>query len=214
MTLTMRTPLARQVRSGDGPDVPSGALDDVQGALDGLVTHVLVGQCAAGKGVIVSVAAAVRAQRARTRQRLRRRVPVPARPDRTKTTRSWSRARRRRCARRRRESRHRRRAAGWAPAKGQFVTNNVATSNAAIRKLAPELLAYFASGVRTSMFDLGLLHLAARCKRIFVRGTASPQFVQYVRRLVRMPWLFTAAWDAAKRTSRGRALRGPTGRRF
>jgi hypothetical protein len=37
---------------------------------------------------------------------------------------------------------------------------------------------YFSSGVRTSMFDLGLLHAAARCKRVFVRGQTVSQFVR------------------------------------
>lgn len=34
------------------------------------------------------------------------------------------------------------------------------------------------SGVRTSMFDLGLLHAAARCDRVFVRGDAVAEFVR------------------------------------
>jgi hypothetical protein len=67
-------------------------------------------------------------------------------------------------------------------AKGRLDMNNVATSNAAITKMAPELMTYFASGVRASMFELGLFHLAARCKRVVVRGGASSPFSEYVRR--------------------------------
>jgi hypothetical protein len=63
-------------------------------------------------------------------------------------------------------------------AKGQFQMNNVENSNAAITKICPELLIYFASGVRTSMFRLGLLHAAARCKRVFIRGQTFSQFVR------------------------------------
>ena len=62
--------------------------------------------------------------------------------------------------------------------KGQFEMNNVASSNAAISKICPELMSYFASGIRTSMFDLGLLHAAARCERVFVRGQTVSQFVR------------------------------------
>jgi hypothetical protein len=63
-------------------------------------------------------------------------------------------------------------------AKGQFEMNNVENSNAAITKICPELMMYFGSGVRASMFDLGLLHAAARCKRVFVRGQSVSQFVR------------------------------------
>jgi hypothetical protein len=62
---------------------------------------------------------------------------------------------------------------------GQFVMNNVETSKAAIAKMCPELMAYFASGVRPSMYDLGLLHAAARCQRVVLRGARA---VRYVRR--------------------------------
>ena len=50
--------------------------------------------------------------------------------------------------------------------KGQFEMNNVENSRSAIAKLCPELIEYFSSGVRPSMFDLALLHAAARCKRV------------------------------------------------
>lgn len=62
--------------------------------------------------------------------------------------------------------------------KGRFEMNNVETSKKAIAKICPELMTYFTSGVRTSMFDLGLLHAAARCDRVFVRGDAVAEFVR------------------------------------
>lgn len=55
-------------------------------------------------------------------------------------------------------------------AKGQFALNNVETSNKSIRKVVPELMAYFGSAVRASMFTLGRWHAAARAKTVFVRG--------------------------------------------
>ena len=63
-------------------------------------------------------------------------------------------------------------------ARGMFEMNNVETSNRAITKICPELMAYFASGVRPSMFDLALLHAAARCQRVMVRGRQLTQFVR------------------------------------
>jgi hypothetical protein len=63
-------------------------------------------------------------------------------------------------------------------AKGLFAFNNVENSNAAITRICPKLMMYFASGVRTSMFDLALLHAAARCKCVFVRGQTVRQFVR------------------------------------
>jgi hypothetical protein len=47
-------------------------------------------------------------------------------------------------------------------------------------KIAPMLIDYFASGVRPSMYDLALLHAAARCNQVFVRHATG--FGQYVRR--------------------------------
>jgi hypothetical protein len=63
-------------------------------------------------------------------------------------------------------------------AKGLLEMNSVATSNSAITKICPELITYFESGVRTSMFDLGLLHVAARCERVLVRGAQVGKFVR------------------------------------
>jgi hypothetical protein len=60
--------------------------------------------------------------------------------------------------------------------KGQLAMNNVATSQAAITTICPNLMTYFASGTRPSMYDLALLHAAARCKRVTVRGTDLRQF--------------------------------------
>jgi hypothetical protein len=65
-------------------------------------------------------------------------------------------------------------------AKGNLALNSVASSNNAITKICPELISYFGSGVRASMLDLGRLHAAARCGRVFVRD--GDGFVLYVRR--------------------------------
>jgi hypothetical protein len=54
---------------------------------------------------------------------------------------------------------------------GQFKFNNVETSNGAIRTICPEMMAYFAGGVRPSMCDLALLHAAARCEKVYVRSS-------------------------------------------
>jgi hypothetical protein len=63
-------------------------------------------------------------------------------------------------------------------AKGQLEMNNVETSSGAITKLCPELMTYFASGVRPTMFDIALLHAAARCDRVQLRGKAAMTFVR------------------------------------
>ena len=62
--------------------------------------------------------------------------------------------------------------------KGEFVMNNVETSKAAIERICPDLITYFASGVRPSMYDLALLHAAARCERVIVRGAVVKCFVR------------------------------------
>lgn len=62
--------------------------------------------------------------------------------------------------------------------RGKLELNNVATSNKDITKLCPRLMTYFASGTRASMFDLALLHAAARSRRVVVRGEASVEFVR------------------------------------
>jgi hypothetical protein len=63
-------------------------------------------------------------------------------------------------------------------ARGQFEMNNVETSKRAIAKICPELMSYFSSGVRPSMFDLALIHAAARCQRVTVRGRNTARFVR------------------------------------
>jgi len=52
---------------------------------------------------------------------------------------------------------------------GEIALNNVATANAAITRIGPDLLAYFGRGVRPSMFDLATLHAVARTDEIVVR---------------------------------------------
>jgi hypothetical protein len=66
-------------------------------------------------------------------------------------------------------------------ATGQFLFNNVKTSNRAIRRIGPEMLASFGSGVRPSMLDLALLHAAARCRRV-ERRARDGHVVAWVRR--------------------------------
>ncbi|HET9954503.1 MAG TPA: MXAN_6230/SCO0854 family RING domain-containing protein, partial [Polyangiaceae bacterium] len=76
--------------------------------------------------------------------------------------------------------------------KGQLELNNVENSTSAITKICPEMIDYFSSGVRTTMFDLALLHGAARAGRVLVRGRewrcfertadeTSGQFLQRIR---------------------------------
>jgi len=54
--------------------------------------------------------------------------------------------------------------------RGNLEFNNVASSNTAITGICPTMIDYFASGVRANMFDLALLHAAARAQRVLVRG--------------------------------------------
>lgn len=54
--------------------------------------------------------------------------------------------------------------------KGQFVMNTVEGSTRAITTVCPTLIEYFASGARSSLFDLALLHAAARAQRVVLRG--------------------------------------------
>jgi hypothetical protein len=63
-------------------------------------------------------------------------------------------------------------------ARGGFAFNNVATSNQDIQRICPEMMTYFASGTRMSMYDLAILHAAARGKRVFLRGEADRLFVR------------------------------------
>lgn len=69
---------------------------------------------------------------------------------------------------------------------GRLQFNNVQSSNGAITRICPEMIDYFASGVRPSMLDLGLYHAAARCQRVFLRPSeAGP--ADSVRLFVRRP---------------------------
>jgi len=53
---------------------------------------------------------------------------------------------------------------------GKVQFNNVASSNVAIQRICPENIAYFASGTRPNLFDLGTLHAAARAQEVYVRS--------------------------------------------
>jgi hypothetical protein len=60
--------------------------------------------------------------------------------------------------------------------KGNFAFNNVETSNHDIRKICPEMIEYFGSGARMSMFELARLHAAARAERVLLRGKTTRRF--------------------------------------
>ncbi|QSQ24477.1 hypothetical protein JY651_05860 [Pyxidicoccus parkwayensis] len=62
--------------------------------------------------------------------------------------------------------------------KGELELNTVQSSNEAISKICPEMMEYFASGVRASMYDLALLHAAARGSRVTVRGPVPRVFIR------------------------------------
>ncbi|MFO0577242.1 MAG: MXAN_6230/SCO0854 family RING domain-containing protein [Polyangia bacterium] len=52
---------------------------------------------------------------------------------------------------------------------GQLAFNNVASSRRAITRICPTLMRYFTSGVRPTLYELGLLHAAARCRTVYLR---------------------------------------------
>jgi hypothetical protein len=53
---------------------------------------------------------------------------------------------------------------------GELAMNNVASSNADITRICPDMIGYFDSGIRLDMRALALLHAAARCERVILRG--------------------------------------------
>jgi hypothetical protein len=55
---------------------------------------------------------------------------------------------------------------------GQLLFNNVATSRRAITRICPTLMRYFTSGVRPTLYELGLLHAAARCRTVCLRDSS------------------------------------------
>lgn len=63
--------------------------------------------------------------------------------------------------------------------KGRSKFNNLHTSDKDVRQLGTQMLPYFASGARPSLYELGLLHAAARSRTVFVRR--SGDVVAYVR---------------------------------
>lgn len=62
--------------------------------------------------------------------------------------------------------------------KGNLAFNNPATSNAAIERICPEMIEYFGSGVRMSLFELALLHAASRSTQVVLRGESNRRFVR------------------------------------
>jgi len=65
--------------------------------------------------------------------------------------------------------------------KGHVAFNNLESSRLAIMTVCPNLITYFASGVRPSMFELAALHAAARCREVFVRGEVPGANLRFVR---------------------------------
>ncbi|HUQ04828.1 MAG TPA: MXAN_6230/SCO0854 family RING domain-containing protein [Kofleriaceae bacterium] len=65
-------------------------------------------------------------------------------------------------------------------ARGELEMNNVATSKKDLSRICPEMIEYFGSGVRSSMYDLALLHAAARGQRVWLRDASGG--VRLVRR--------------------------------
>lgn len=68
---------------------------------------------------------------------------------------------------------------------GKLIFNNVQTSNGAITRICPDMMDYFASGVRPTMLDLGLYHAAARAKSVYLRpneGGDEGPWALFVRR--------------------------------
>lgn len=57
-------------------------------------------------------------------------------------------------------------------AKGEWAFNNVETSKKDLSRVCPEMIAYFGSGLRPAMYDLALLHAAARAERVYLRAEA------------------------------------------
>ncbi|WP_082551759.1 MXAN_6230/SCO0854 family RING domain-containing protein [Massilia sp. Root351] len=60
--------------------------------------------------------------------------------------------------------------------KGELAFNNADSSNAAITAICPTLIGYFASGIRPSLYQLVLLHAAARADRVVLRGEQDAVF--------------------------------------
>lgn len=55
-------------------------------------------------------------------------------------------------------------------AKGNLAMNNVSTSNKALTTICPKLIEYFGARARPSLQTLLLLHAAARCDSVYLRG--------------------------------------------
>jgi hypothetical protein len=82
-------------------------------------------------------------------------------------------------------------------AKGRLELNNVATSNADITRMCPNLITYFGTGERMSMLGLAQLHAAARARRVFVRGLDGTTSL-FVRSAQETPAAFLARLDGGQ----------------
>jgi hypothetical protein len=67
-------------------------------------------------------------------------------------------------------------------ARGELEMNTAASSSKAITTVCPNLIGYFGSGIRPSMYELAALHAAARARRVHLRAPSGE-----VRALVRGP---------------------------
>jgi hypothetical protein len=66
--------------------------------------------------------------------------------------------------------------------RGQLSMNTVASSNKAITTVCPNLIGYFGTGIRPSMYELAALHAAARARRVHLRAASGE-----IRTLSRRP---------------------------
>jgi hypothetical protein len=82
----------------------------------------------------------------------------------------------------------------YAP--GTMAFNNVGTSRRSITTMCPTLIRYFGSGARPNVLELGLLHGAARARRVTLRG---PDVVRFER----APGETAAAFHARLQGGRG-----------
>ncbi|KQW96595.1 hypothetical protein ASC94_07055 [Massilia sp. Root418] len=63
--------------------------------------------------------------------------------------------------------------------KGELAFNNADSSNAAVTAICPTLIDYFASGIRPSLYELVLLHAAARAQSVVLRGAQDVVFERH-----------------------------------
>lgn len=77
----------------------------------------------------------------------------------------------------------------WLDASNQggFAYNNVANSQTALQRICADVMSYFGMGIRPTMFQLTVLHAAARTRQVWIRGQNT---VLYTRNDDESPWNF------------------------